>query len=191
MVNYYKELWSKRSMVLTPITKLTGKNSKFEWTDECQTAFVTMKKIMAQGVLLMYPECGKRFDVHTDECNYQIGAVISQNGKPVAYFSRKFNQTQYRYTTAEKELLAIVETLKTYRQVLLGQEIRIYTDHKNLTYPSTDFASDRISRQRLVIEEYGVELVYVPGDNNIVADTLSRNDTVAETLEEKDEAFLS
>ena len=133
-------------MVLTPITKLTGKNSKFEWTDECQTAFVTMKKIMAQGVLLMYPECGKRFDVHTDECNYQIGAVISQNGKPVAYFSRKFNQAQYQYTTTEKEVLAIVETLKTYRQVLLGQEIRIYTDHKNFTYQSNDVASDRILR---------------------------------------------
>ena len=102
-------------MVLTPLTKLTGKNSKFEWTDECQTAFVVMKKIMAQDVLLMYPEYGNRFDVHTDGCNYQIGAVISQNGKPVAYFSRKFNQAQYRYTTIEKELLAIVETLKTYR----------------------------------------------------------------------------
>ena len=145
-------------MVLTPLTKLTGKNSKFEWTDECQTAFVTMKKIMAQDVLLMYPEYGKRFDVHTDGCNYQIGAVISQNGKPVAHFLRKFNQAQYRYTTTEKELLAIVETLKTYRQVLLGQEIRIYTDHKNLTYPSTDFASDRILRQRLVIEEFGAKL---------------------------------
>ena len=75
--------------------------------------------------------------------------------------------------------------------MLLGQEIRIYTDHKNLTYPSTDFASDRILRQRLVIEEYGAELVYVPGDNNFVVDTLSRNDTAAETLEEKEEAFLS
>ena len=60
MVNYYKELWSKRYMVLTPLTKLTGKNSNFEWTDECQTVFVTMKKIMAQDVLLMYPEYGKR-----------------------------------------------------------------------------------------------------------------------------------
>ena len=75
--------------------------------------------------------------------------------------------------------------------MLLGQEIRIYTDHKNLTYPSTDFARDRILRQRLVSEEYGAELVYVPGDNNIVADTLSRNDTAAETLEEKEEAFVS
>ena len=75
--------------------------------------------------------------------------------------------------------------------MLLGQEIRIYTDHKNLTYPSTDFTSDRILRQRLVIEEYGAALVYVPGDNNFVVDTLSRNDTAAETLEEKEKAFLS
>ena len=58
MVNYYKELRPKRSMILTPLTKLTGRNSKFEWTDECQTASVTMKKIMAQDVLLMYPEYG-------------------------------------------------------------------------------------------------------------------------------------
>ena len=64
-------------MVLSPLTMLTGKNLKFEWTNECQTAFLIMKKIMPQDVLRMYPEYGKRFDVHTDGSNYQIGAVIS------------------------------------------------------------------------------------------------------------------
>ena len=78
-------------MVLSPLTKLTGKNSKFEWIDECQTAFLIMKEKMAQDVLRMYPDYSKRFDVHTDGCIYQIGAVVSQNGKPIAYFSRKFN----------------------------------------------------------------------------------------------------
>jgi hypothetical protein len=74
--------------------------------------------------------------------------------------------------------LAIVETLKEVRNILLGYEIRVYTDHKNLTYKK--FNSDRVMRWRLLIEEYGADLTYVKGDKNIVADALSRlelNDT--------------
>lgn len=65
------------------------------------------------------------------------------------------------------------------------------THHKHLPYPSIEFARDRILRQRLIIEDFWAELVYVPGENNIVADALSRLDTAAETLEGKEEAFVS
>ena len=103
-----------------------------------------------------------------------MGAVISQHGKPVAFFSRRLNSAQKNYTTTEKELLAIVETLKEFRNILLGQQLKIYTDHKNLTYKN--FNTDRVMRWRLTIEEYSPELIYVPGQRNIVADALSRLD---------------
>ena len=74
----------------------------------------------------------------------------------------------------EKELLAIVETLKQFRNIFLGHKITVYTDHKNLTYHNSDYSSDRVLRQRLLIEEYGAELVYVQGHKNVVADALSR-----------------
>ena len=75
----------------------------------------------------------KRFDIHTDASHTQLGAVISQNGKPIAFYSQKLNPTQTCYTTTKRELLAIVETLKEFRNILLGQKIWVYPDHKNLT----------------------------------------------------------
>ena len=64
--------------------------------------------------------------------------------------------------------------------MLKGQKITIFTDHKNLTYPSTDFASDQVLRQRLIIDEYGANLVYIKGAHNVVANTLSRLDMGAD-----------
>jgi len=79
---------------------------------------------------------------------------------------------QTRYTTTERELLSIVETLKEFRNILLGQQIIVNTDHENLTYKK--FNSYRVMRWRLFIEEYSPDLRYVKGELNIVADALSR-----------------
>ena len=98
-----------------------------------QKAFNVVKKIISRETLLSYPNFDKPFDIHTDASDLQLGAVISQNNKPIAFYSRKLNPAQTRYTTTEKELLAIVETLKEFKNILLGYIIRVYTDHKNLT----------------------------------------------------------
>ena len=131
-----------------------------------------MKKIISRETLLSYPDFNQPFDIHTDASKTQMGAVISQNNKPIAFYSRKLNSAQRNYTTTEKELLAIVETLKAFRNILLGQSITVYTDHKNLTYKH--FNTERVMRWRLILEEFGPTLKYVPGETNIVADALSR-----------------
>ena len=114
IVNFNKDLWPKRSIMLSPLTAMTKKpkGHPFIWTKECQDAFDGMKDIMIQDALIVYPKCGEPFDVHIDASDYQIGGVVSQYGKPVGYFPRKFNKAQMNCTVTVKELLTIMETLK-------------------------------------------------------------------------------
>src|SRR5688572_31510806 len=91
---------------------------------------------------LAYPNFTEVFDIHTDASLTQLGACISQNGKPIAFYSRKLNPAKYRYTTTERALLSVVEVLKEFRSILLGQQICVHTDHEYLAYKK--FNSDRV-----------------------------------------------
>ena len=134
MVNYYRDMWIQRLPILAPLTALTSSEVKFIWTDKEQKAFNQMKQILSKETLLAYPDFSKPFEIHTNASKVQLRAVISQNGKPIAFYSRKLAPAQTRYTTTERELLAIIETLKEFQNILLEQQITVYTDHKNLTY---------------------------------------------------------
>jgi hypothetical protein len=91
--------------------------------------------VLAKEAFLQYPDHNKPFHVYTDASDLQMGSVIMQDGKPVAFFSRKLNSAQRNYTTGEKEILSIVETFKEYRTMLFGcRAIHVYTDHRNLTF---------------------------------------------------------
>ena len=125
MINYYRNMWMRRSEVLAPLATLTSSKKKFLWTEQCQKAFDTIKRILSKEVLPTYADFNLPFEVHTDTSDVQLGAVISQNGHPIAFYSGKLNPTQTRYTTTKRKLLAIVETLKEYRNILLGQRITI------------------------------------------------------------------
>ena len=104
-------MWIRRSDVLAPLTALTSKTAKWQWTDVEQKSFDTMKRIMARETLLAYTDFNKTFHIHTDASHTQLGAVISQDNRPIAFYSRKLNPAQTRYTTTKRELLSIVETL--------------------------------------------------------------------------------
>ena len=114
MIQYYRDMWKSRSHILEPLTELSkGKKGKpIKWLPEHEQAFQAVKKLISQDTMLSYPDWTRPFIIHTDASDKQIGAVISQNDKPIAFFSRKFNSAQRNYTTTEKELLAIVECLK-------------------------------------------------------------------------------
>ena len=101
MVNYYRDMWIRRSDTLAPLTALTSKEAKWRWTEVEQKAFDTMKRIVSRETLLAYPNFSEPFEIHTDASHTQLGAVISQRGKPIAFYSRKLNPAQTRYTTTE------------------------------------------------------------------------------------------
>ena len=173
MVNYYCDMWPRRTHVLAPLTALTGKPS-FTWTTDCQQAFDQMKALVSSDALLAFPDHTQPFDVETDASEYQLGSVIKQNGRPVAYYSRKLNLAQHKYTTIEKELLSIVETFKEFRTILLGSHIRVHMDHKNLTHQLTDFTTQRVLCWCLLLEEFNPTFLYKAGPDNVLANALSR-----------------
>jgi hypothetical protein len=180
MIQYYRDIWRRRSHILSPLTQLIGgekskvKNKVIQWNEECEQAFTDLKKMVAQETMLAYPDFTKKFVIYTDASDRQLGAVIMQEGKPLAFYSRKLNKAQMNYSVTEKELLSIVETLKEFRNILLGYQIEIYTDHLNLTYETTLNESQRVMRWRLLIEEFGPTLTFIKGEANVVADALSR-----------------
>jgi hypothetical protein len=188
MVNYYRDMWPLRSHLLAPLSSLTSSKVKWKWTTEHQESFDKMKTFIAKETLLTFPDFSKEFEIHTDASKLQLGACISQNGKPVAFYSRKLQSAQTRYTTTERELLSIVETLKEFRNILLGQKIKVHTDHENLTYKNLN--SDRVMRWRIYIEEYSPELRYIKGTHNVVADALSWLDMNETPLADTQESFL-
>jgi hypothetical protein len=127
---------------------------------------------MTADVLCAYPYHNKSFHIFTDASNYQLGACIMQEGKPVAYYSKKLNSAQMNYATIDKELFCVIATLHEFRSMLLGAELHVHTDHKNI------LSIGESSQQHLCwisyVDEYGLELHYVEGPRNVIADTFSR-----------------
>ena len=149
-------MWYKLSHILHPLTVITLPKVKFKCTDVEQKAFDKIKCTVARDTLLAYPDLNKCFNIYTGASDHQLGAVIRQEGKPIALYSLKITETKKHYTVTEKELMSIVETLRKFRTILLGQQLKIYTDHKNLTYKK--FNTDRVLCWILILEEYSPEI---------------------------------
>jgi hypothetical protein len=121
--------------------------------------------------MLTFPDFSKPFHTYTDASDTQLGAVITQDDKHIALYSRKLSSSPKRYTAGEQELLSIVETLRDLCNILLGYKIKVHTDHKKLAHVKS--TSDRVMRWRLPTEELGPKLKYIQGKHNLIDDALS------------------
>ena len=130
--------------------------------------------MVSAEILLNFPDCKLPFTVHTDSYDKELCAIIIENNKPIAFFSRRLINTQLKQTMTEKKLLTIVECLHQFRGIIFGYEIYVFSDHKNLVYAATLSESQRVMRWRLILEEFGTNIQHISGVDNMVADTLSR-----------------
>jgi hypothetical protein len=117
----------------TKTTRAKGtKKVPWHWDEVHQRAFNHVKATIAKDIVLGYPDFGKVFEIYTDASSKQLGAVFTQDNRPIAIFSRKLSKTQHKYSITKIELLAIVKTLKEFKGMLWGQQIKVFTDHANL-----------------------------------------------------------
>ncbi len=93
---------------------------------------------------MAYPDYSKVFEIYTDASSKQLGAVITQDNRPIAFFSWKLSDTQRIYSVTKIELLAIVETLKEFKGMIWGQNIKVFTDHANLMRDALGSTSDQV-----------------------------------------------
>lgn len=179
LCNYYRRYVKDYAKHARPLYNLTKTNQIFIWSENCEKAFQFLKKCLITPPILIYPDFNETFIVTTDASDVAVGAVISQgsipNDRPIQYFSKVLNQAQIKYSTIEKELLAIVLAVENFRHYLYGKEFLIITDHKPLVYLfNVKNTNSRLFRWRIILMEYRFQIMHRQGSQNVVADALSR-----------------
>ncbi|CAL9018893.1 unnamed protein product, partial [Prunus brigantina] len=123
----------------SPLHSLTKANQKFEWSRNHEESFQLLKRKIIEAPVLALPNLQKPFEVEADASNYAMGAVLFQDGKPIAYHSEMFSGQILKYPTYDKELYAMHQAVKHWRAYLLGKEVVVHSDHKPLQFLTTEF----------------------------------------------------
>ena len=184
VTGYYRKFIPNFATVAAPLTDLIRKNrpNQVVWTSTCDKAFTELKKQLCSDPVLKSPDFDRAFILQTDASNRGVGAVLSQiddNGEehPVAYFSRKLLEREEKYSTIEKECLAIKLAIQAFRVYLLGKPFTIQTDHRSLEWLDRLKENNaRLTRWSLALQPYKFTVQYRMGKANSNADGLSRID---------------
>jgi hypothetical protein len=175
LAGYYRRFIPNFSKLVKPITSLLKNDTKFNWSSKCNEAFEQLKVLLTTAPVLAQPDIEKPFDVYCDASGSGLDCVLMQEGRVIAYASRRLHRHEEHYPTHDLELAAVVHALKIWRHYLLGNVYHIYTNHKSLKYIFTQSELNMRQRRWLeLIKDYELEIHYHPGKANVVADVLSR-----------------
>ena len=162
------------------------KSRSVTWTDSALAAFMATKEALAKASFLSYPDSEAPTCLMTDASDTAVGAVLQQyindTWHPISFFSRKMTPAETRYSTFDRELLAVYLAIKHFRHFLEGRPFHVLTDHKPLTFSlntRSDYHSPRQARHLDYISQFTSTIRFVHGLDNVVADALSRIETNA------------
>ena len=175
LAGYYRRFVEKFASISVPLTRLTQKAAKFQWTDACERSFQLLKDKLTTAPVLTLPEGPDGYVIYCDASGVGLGCVLMQHGKVIAYASRQLRKHEKNYPTHDLELAVVVHALKIWRHYLYGVHVDIYTDHKSLQYIFKQKELNLRQRRWLeLLKDYDVDILYHPGKANVVADALSR-----------------
>lgn len=191
MLNFYRSCLPRQAELQSELNKYLHnmkRNDKtpIEWTPQAELAFEKCRQSILEATELMHPLPGSPLALMSDASDFSLGAVLQQkigNGwRPLAYFSKAMSLTQRRYSVYDRELLAIYTAVKHFRRLIEGGDITVYTDHKPLvnalTRPPSSSDTPRRERQLNFISQFCTSIKYVQGEDNSVADALSRTEDI-------------
>lgn len=190
LTNFYRRVIKNAAQIQGPLNaflKDSRKNDKrvIPWNIEAEKAFTELKNELAKQTLLAHPSETAPMRLVTDASDFGMGTVLEQKTNegwvPLGFFSRKFTPAQKRYSTYDRELTAIQKAVEYFQHHLERGGTTVLTDHKPLIYAllqTTDKASDRQRRQISFISQYIKKIEHIAGTENVVADALSRVETI-------------
>lgn len=179
LAGYYRRFILNFSELASTLTNLTKKGVRFRWTSQCQESFECLKEKLISAPVLCYPVENGQFILDTDASGHAIGAVLSQvqegEEKVIAYASKMLGDSQRKYCTTYRELLAVVTFVKYFRHYLLGQKFKVRTDHASLIWlKNFKNPEGMVARWITVLDSYNFTLEHRRGSQHANADALSR-----------------
>ena len=184
LLSFYRRYIPGFASVAAPLTDLTKESGRscrsIHWTPDCASALQEIQDILSRKPVLLLPRLDLPFVLQTDASSTGLGAVLLQEFEdslhPVCFASRKLLDREKRYSTIERECLAIVWAVHKFVRFLWGVRFVLQTDHRPLTYLRTsNFKNSRIMRWALSLQEFSFEVLPVSGQANVFADLLSRS----------------
>ena len=181
LTGYYRKFIPDYAAIAAPLSDLTKKSApnSVNWTTLCEEAFETLKTHLCSQPILVSPDFSRPFVLQTDASDRAVGAVLSQVGPdgehPVGYYSRKLLPREEKYSTVEKECLAIKLATSAFRVYLLGQPFTIQTDHRSLEWlDRLKESNPQLCRWSLSLQPFDFKVEHRAGSKNKNADALSR-----------------
>ena len=186
LASFYRRFVPNFSTLAAPLTAVIKKNSSFFWREEQEESFNLIKDRLINAPLLTLPDFNKVFEVECDASGLGIGAVLSQEGRPIAYFSEKLSGATLNYPTYDIEMYALIRALETWQHYLWTNEFIIHTDHEALKHIKGQHKlNKRHAKWVEFLEAFPYVIKYKKGKENIVADALSRRYALLNTLDSK------